>query len=140
MNFFGVEATNQDDAPYAEAVRAHVGNLSGDVQIHAVDDRHHRDERGGCQNDPEQRQESSSLLARRELSATAAASANDAWDVISSKRNELIRPAVPDLFDPTENHPVDPEPGSPLGEESEMTSMFGSDEADVRILRIAGSS
>ena len=47
----GVELPDHGQAQDPEAVAAHVGNLLGDVDIHAVNDGHDRDQRGGGQDD-----------------------------------------------------------------------------------------
>ncbi len=51
--FLGVKLPNHDDAAYLEAFRTHIGEVLRDVNVHAVDDAHHRDERGGGQDDPQ---------------------------------------------------------------------------------------
>src|ERR1017187_5588416 len=53
-------------AHHAETVGTHVGDLLGDVQIHTVNQGGYGDQRGGGQNDAEQRQETAQLvLAQR---------------------------------------------------------------------------
>ena len=55
----GAEPRHADDA---EPVGAHVGHLVGDVQIHTMDQRGDGDQRGGGQNDAEQREETAQLI------------------------------------------------------------------------------
>ena len=54
---------HHDDAGDAVAISAHIGDVLGDVDIHAGDDRHDGDEGGGGKNNPEQRQEAAQLAA-----------------------------------------------------------------------------
>src|ERR1035441_6142933 len=46
----------------AEPVGTHVRHFVGDVQIHTMDQRRDSDQRGGGQNDAEQRQETAQLV------------------------------------------------------------------------------
>ena len=55
------------DARDAVAVGAHVGDVLRDVDVHARNHGHHRDQRGGGENDAEQREEAAQLAAAQRL-------------------------------------------------------------------------
>ncbi len=48
---FGVPIADKGDADDAESLGSHVGELIGDIEIHAVDKGHDHNERGGGEND-----------------------------------------------------------------------------------------
>ncbi len=67
---FRIELTDHDHAMHAETVCAHVGNILGDVVVHAVDHGHDGDESGGRQDNPEQRQEAAQLTGAERSGGT----------------------------------------------------------------------
>ena len=67
QKFLRIEITEERDFDDAKTVRAHAGNRVGDVHIHAVNHRHHRDQRGGGKNDAEQRQEAAQLAGAQRI-------------------------------------------------------------------------
>ncbi len=62
-NFLGSRSADEREAQHAESIRSHGGRGLGDEHVHAVDHRHHRDQRGGGKNDSQQRQEAPQLAA-----------------------------------------------------------------------------
>src|ERR1039457_4236403 len=50
-----------------EPIGAQVGDMLGDIEVHAVDHRHDHDQRGGGNDDAEQRQEGPELVAAQRL-------------------------------------------------------------------------
>ena len=65
--FLGIEIAEEGDVDDAKAVGAHVGNGVGDVDIHAVNHGHHRDQRGGGQDNAEQREEAAQLAGAQRI-------------------------------------------------------------------------
>src|SRR5437868_866795 len=51
----------------SETIRAHVRNVGGNVNIHAVNNGHHRDKRGGGENDSEQREKTAELAGTKRI-------------------------------------------------------------------------
>ena len=60
--FLGVEISEKGHADDAEAVGAHIGDLVGDVDIHAMDERRDGDQGGGGENDAQEREETAQLI------------------------------------------------------------------------------
>jgi len=65
-------------ALHAVAVGAHAGDILGDVNVHAADDGHNRNEGGGGQDDAEQREKASQFAPAGLMTAPFTASQNDA--------------------------------------------------------------
>ena len=55
------------DARHPVSVGAHVGDVLRDINVHPGNHRHHGDQRGGGENDPQQRQEAAQLAAAQRL-------------------------------------------------------------------------
>ncbi len=56
-----IEISDHDHTAHAEAISAHVGDVFGDVVVHAVDDGHNGNKGGSGQNDAQERQEAAEL-------------------------------------------------------------------------------
>ena len=69
--FLRVPRPEPSHAHDAESVRAHVGDLVGDVQVHAVDQRGDGNQRGGGQNDAKQREEAAQLVLAQRIERDA---------------------------------------------------------------------
>ena len=59
--FLGIELAQDGDAVQAEPVCSHVGDLFRHVDIHAVNHRHHDNQRGGGEDNPQQREKAAQL-------------------------------------------------------------------------------
>ena len=55
--FLGIEIAEESHADHAESVRPHIGDLVGDIQVHAVDERGNGDQGGSGKNDPQECEE-----------------------------------------------------------------------------------
>ena len=71
MGLFRRRAFNQASYPCAhwilrnhKNIRTKIGNMVGDIEVHAVNDGHHNDQRGGGDHDAEEREEGAKLMAR----------------------------------------------------------------------------
>ena len=131
--FLGVESAHHDDATNAEAFGSHVGDLICDVEVHALDYGHHRDERGGREDDAEQRQEAAELTGpqgaerdgrrlRRMMRETSFSRGNEMVALCSgSRRASGARPGRPRT-------------GALFAKRTQDAAMLDRDELDVRIL------
>ena len=63
LGFHPLVLAGDDTEPiHNEYIGAEVGNAVCNVEIHARDDAHYRDERGHCQDDSQQRQKTAKLM------------------------------------------------------------------------------
>ena len=69
--FLGIPGTEPRHAHDAEAVGAHVGDLFGDVDVHAVDQGGDGDQGGGGEDDSQQRQEAPELVLAERIEGDA---------------------------------------------------------------------
>src|ERR1019366_9512361 len=67
--FLGVEA-HHHDALHAVPIGAHTGDILRDVHVHARNYTHHGDQRGGRQNDSEQREKAAQFAAAQRMEGT----------------------------------------------------------------------
>jgi len=55
--FLGIEIAEESHADYTESVRAHIRDLVGNVQVHAMNECGNGDQGGGGENDPQEGEE-----------------------------------------------------------------------------------
>jgi len=67
QEFLRIEIAQEGDSDHAKTIRAHAGNRVGDEHVHPVNHRHHSDQRGGGQDDAEQREETAQLAGTKRI-------------------------------------------------------------------------
>ncbi len=67
QKFLRIEIAQERDLHDAKPIRSHIGHGVRDIHIHAVNHRHHRDQRGGGQNNSQQRQEAPQLARTQRI-------------------------------------------------------------------------
>src|ERR1039457_1592774 len=68
---FGVEISEKGHSHHAEAVRTHGRDFLGDIHVHAVNQRRDRNQRGGGQDDAQQREETTQLVLAQRINGDA---------------------------------------------------------------------